>query len=346
MLYAARLALHMGFGEKQHHPDQCWQGAEVAYYLAYSDELSVAFTWEWDADYALRAIVYPLFLSLPLHVLRLLRIDTNFLVVNSVGAMNTVIQVAGDYHLYLLTERLAGKRAARIALAFSLVNFRTTDIFAKTLTNGAEAACSVIAFYYFTLLEPKCDRSMKLMTLFISLAFLVRSSSLVGWIPLALIKAFTSADFFLAIVQAAFTVALPVLVLSTLADSWFYGKLTVPPYNFLYINVVENLSRYFGEEAGNFYIFELRNTMISSRRDIGQLTLLGFCFLTAYQFNGLLRVQRNSTFSRAPYLLLFAASNLLVLSGVGHKEPRFMAQLIPFFGLSFAFFWEPIFHWT
>ena len=41
---------------------------------------------------------------------------------------------------------------------------------------------------------------MKLMTLFITLAFLVRSSSLVGWIPLALLKAFTHFGYFTAIV--------------------------------------------------------------------------------------------------------------------------------------------------
>jgi hypothetical protein len=76
----------------------------------------------------------------------------------------------------------------------------------------------------------------------ITLAFIVRSSSLVGWIPLALFYLFYSYDYFVAIVSAAFLVALPTLIISFLNDSYFYGRWCFPQYNFVYINVVENIT--------------------------------------------------------------------------------------------------------
>ena len=42
--------------------------------------------------------------------------------------------------------------------------------------------------------------------------------------------------------------------MSIAIDSWFYGQLTVPPYNFVYINVVDNLSKFFGEDMGAYYL--------------------------------------------------------------------------------------------
>ena len=63
--------------------------------------------------------------------------------------MNSMIQVAGDFYLYHISKGLIGKRGALIALVFCLLNYRMSEIFSKTLTNGAEAVCSLIAFYYY-----------------------------------------------------------------------------------------------------------------------------------------------------------------------------------------------------
>lgn len=85
-----------------------------------------------------------------------------------------------------------------------------------------------------------------MMTLCVTLAFLVRSSSLTGWLPLALHTAFSSCDYFVAVLSAGVCIALPVFGVSVLADSWFYGRFTIPQVNFVYINVVENVAKSFG----------------------------------------------------------------------------------------------------
>jgi Alg9-like mannosyltransferase family len=85
---------------------------------------------------------------------------------------------------------------------------------------------------------------MILMTFAITIAFLIRSSSLIGWIPLALASIFSSNSInsillnFTAICKAGLFVAVPLIMISIGVDSLFYGKLTFPQYNFVYINVV------------------------------------------------------------------------------------------------------------
>jgi hypothetical protein len=98
----------------------------------------------------------------------------------------------------------------------------------KTLTNGVEAVFCTMGFYYFSTLKPKFDYGMVMMTFSITAAFIVRSSSLIGFIPLALFRMFQSWDFFIAILQSGIFVALPTVGLSIICDSIYYGKLTCP----------------------------------------------------------------------------------------------------------------------
>jgi hypothetical protein len=183
----------MLYGEKDYHPDQNWQGQELAYKLVYGSGDNAAenlVTWEWLDQYALRTILYPAYLSLPLWVLKFLGIDKNFLVVNSLLFMNSLIQVLGDYYLYFLASDLAGKNCALISLGMSIFNRRMNEIFGKTLTNTPESIFCLVGLYYYNRLKPKFDKNMILMVVFITLAFIIRSSSLIGWIPLALLKMF------------------------------------------------------------------------------------------------------------------------------------------------------------
>jgi hypothetical protein len=97
--------------------------------MAYGDQVDAIVTWEWLPIYALRNTIYPFYLSLPLHILRFLRIDSNFMVVNSMAVMNSIIQVVGDYFSFCLAERLMGKRGAVIFTGYSVFNRRINEIF-------------------------------------------------------------------------------------------------------------------------------------------------------------------------------------------------------------------------
>jgi len=75
---------------------------------------------------------------------------------------------------------------------------------------------------------------MVLMTFAITMAFLIRSSSLIGWFPLALASILSTNSInyiFLnlsAICKAGILVAVPLITISIGIDSLFYGKLTFP----------------------------------------------------------------------------------------------------------------------
>ena len=193
----------------------------------------------------------------------------------------------GDLFLYLLAKRMIAKDGALIALMYSLVNQKINDIFMKTFSNGAEAALCMCGLYYFSKLKPQFDKNMAIMTISITLAFLVRSSSLVGWVPLALWKIFSGFDYFLAIASAGVFIAIPVCILSVLIDSAYYGRFTIPQWNFVYINVVDNISKFFGTDHWSYYIVELKDCLTYSEM-FYKIIVMGMCLYIMYLASGLL----------------------------------------------------------
>lgn len=61
-------------------------------------------------------------------------------------------------------------------------------------------------------------------------------------------------------------------------DSWYYGQLAVPQFNFVYVNVVENISRVFGVEPFTFYLEDLWT--IINPVDKNLVSLIGLALIT------------------------------------------------------------------
>lgn len=193
--------------------------------------------WEWDQRYALRSYLYPLFLSLPLRFLKLTDLDGPVFLNFSIQAMNSLLVSAGDLFLYKLASIHFDEQTAKLSLVMFLFHKQSILIFGSTLTNGVEGILAVIGLYYFARVFNNQERKLDMknqrnevyaMTTAITLAFLVRSSSLVGWIPLALVVIFSHRDNFMAMVEAGVYVTLPLIALSILVDSYFYGRMTFP----------------------------------------------------------------------------------------------------------------------
>ena len=202
-------------------------------------------TWEWLPQYRLRSLLYPMYLSLPLHVARALGIDTNLVVRLSPILMNSLLQVLGDHYLVKMTSENYNNELSKVALTYSLCNKIINLVFQKTMTNGAEAVFCLIALYNYGRL--KYDKSgsgiilskeLAIMTAAITIAFIIRSSSLISWVPLIAITIVRWPVSVVKIIIAGFTVAVPIVLASALLDSWYYGAWTVPWWNFLEVNVV------------------------------------------------------------------------------------------------------------
>lgn len=153
----------------------------------------------------------------------------------------------------------------------------------KTATNGVEGVLAIAAFSNFVKIKPRVnDGSLNKMTFFITIAFIIRSSSLAPWIPLALLKIVEDPNYFFPIVNSAFVVTLPMILASIAIDSWYYGVLTCPQLNFLRVNVVENLSKHFGVDKWYLYIMALDDEFFTIRI----FGLFGFSLLTIQQLHG------------------------------------------------------------
>ena len=115
------------------------------------------------------------------------------------------------------------------------------------------------------------------MTFFITLNFIARSS-LGCWIPLALLKMIEDPRFIVPIILAGLSITIPTCIFSIAIDSYYYGVFTCPQFNFVYVNVIENISIYFGQEPWYYYIERFHE-------EFNELGLFGYfgLFLISYR---------------------------------------------------------------
>jgi hypothetical protein len=103
------------------------------------------------------------------------------------------------------------------------------DYVLRTSANSVEGNLMFVVFYYYLNIKPKIfDKNLSLLTLAITLSFTIRSSSIVGYIPLALIAIFQDFNFFVPILVAGLTITIPVVMVNLMSDAHFYGYFTVP----------------------------------------------------------------------------------------------------------------------
>jgi len=104
------------------------------------------------------------------------------------------------------------------------------------------------------------------------------------------------------------------LAISIAADSWFYGKLVIVPWNFFKINVVQDISTQYGHEPWHYY---LTSTLLP----VANLALLYLPFGVAAAFKG-----RKATLKA---LIISTFWTLGLFSLLRHKEQRFILPVLP-----------------
>ena len=84
---------------------------------------------------------------------------------------------------------------------------------------------------------------------------MMRNTSPVGWIPLLAIKVFKEGSFVPFLLSGVF-VALPILFICVWIDTKMYKADTwvLTGYNFLEMNILHGLSKYFGEDGPLYYL--------------------------------------------------------------------------------------------
>ena len=128
----------------------------------------------------------------------------------------------------------------------------------RTSANGIEGNLMYVVFYYILNIKPVLyDKSLTVLTIAITFSFCMRSSSLVGYIPLALLVIWRDPNFFIPILVSGITVAIPIVLINVVSDGYLYGYWCFPQFNFVYLNVVEGLSEYFGTSPWYYHLRQL-----------------------------------------------------------------------------------------
>jgi phosphatidylinositol glycan class B len=172
--------------------------------------------------------------------------------------MHCIIWTIGDYHCYMFVRQIIDKKTAQMTILSSVTSQFVQFYVLRTSANGIEGNLMYVVFYYILNIKPVIfDKCLTILTAAITLSFSIRSSSLIGYIPLALMVIWRDTDFFIPILISGITIAVPMVVLNVCSDAYFYGYWTFPQYNFVYLNVVEGLSEYFGTSPWYYHMRQL-----------------------------------------------------------------------------------------
>lgn len=88
----------------------------------------------------------------------------------------------------MFVRQLIDKKTAICTVAMALTSEYVNDYVLRTSANGIEANLMMVTFYYYLNIKPVMfNKALSFLTAAITVSFIIRSSSLVGFIPLALI---------------------------------------------------------------------------------------------------------------------------------------------------------------
>lgn len=150
---------------------------------------SVELTWEWDSQYKLRSTFYVIILAIPLKVLRVLGLDTNYAVDVYPYIFHNLLVILSDYYYLLAGQKILGNRALYMTLPLYLTNRQYNMVLIRCFSNSIESIFAIIALYKVIMIDQskgvRC-RSMKQFYQILMVSAMMRVTSVIGWIPIVL----------------------------------------------------------------------------------------------------------------------------------------------------------------
>ena len=101
------------------HPDEFWQGTQVAYNWVYG---GVSLPWEFKSEYQLRNVLYPCYLAAPMYLAKILRIDSSTMVYFLPYLSQLILAIINDFFIWKLGKKLVGIDSTRIAIVLMVSN--------------------------------------------------------------------------------------------------------------------------------------------------------------------------------------------------------------------------------
>jgi len=225
------------------HPDEHWQGPEVAYRMVFG---STETTWEWLDTVALRSHLHPLMFAIFYKVLDLLRLDNPWVVAYGPRYVQALLTAIGDLSFYLIGKKLYGSTQAIYGVTFYLTCWFSVSTFSRTTSNAAEAALTLIGLCFLTYNRPVLTAGSA------AICFLMRPPSAVLWLPICISIAF---KFPYRVTLKCLVFAMGLIGGVCCMDRFFYG---VPAgwfaaWNFLKFNILLGVAEQYGTDPWYYY---------------------------------------------------------------------------------------------
>ena len=130
-----RLIQALFFTSNMAHPDEYWQAIAPAYHMVYGE---VKLPWEWQEEYKLRSAIYPIFLAVPMWILKVLGLDYGFVIRSCSHVVHCFLVILCDRALWHIGKDVIGKNPTRVSFFFMIVNRLYNDFLTRTFSNSIE----------------------------------------------------------------------------------------------------------------------------------------------------------------------------------------------------------------
>ncbi|XP_075431855.1 GPI alpha-1,2-mannosyltransferase 3 [Ascaphus truei] len=285
-------------------PDEYWQSLEVAHNMTFNYGY---LTWEWSEG--LRGFSYPLVFASIYKALSWLGKDDVYLLIWIPRLAQAVLSGLADVRIYTLVKHLENAELAKWVYFCQLCSWFTWYCCTRTLTNTMETVLGTFALYYYPVEGSSTKNSTKYL-IFVALAFLIRPTAVILWVPLVLyhfVKEQKKVDL---VLQQYVPLGLFTLGLSLIVDRIFFGKWVFVQWNFLKFNVLQNMGSVYGSHPWHWYLTQ------------GFPVILG----THMPF-----FIHGCTLAPRRYRILLGAViwTVLIYSILSHKEFRFIYPVLP-----------------
>ncbi|KAL9048736.1 MAG: hypothetical protein Q9162_007576 [Coniocarpon cinnabarinum] len=346
-------------------PDEYYQSLEPGWEMAFGRGSGAWITWEWD--HQLRSSLHPLLIATVYHLANAI----NFIFAFPLSMQARVLIWAPrllhgfatgthDFYTWRLAEKLFGEQSVESSAVLAVHLLSPWLFFAGTrsFTNGLEASLTAEALSHWpwqwydknATAEERRQAAERLHQSIIVAAFAVILRSTNGLIWLVLTTSLVlsaSQDELIHFLQRLSVFGMIPVVVSTALDRLYYGEWTIPAARFLGINVVENLSEFYGRNRLDYYITEGLPLLLTT---VLPFALVGICRAATGSAQALTSEHpaeqdradpQKATTSQSVWdntnamrsLALTALVVIAAFSCIVHKEVRFLSPLFPIFAV-------------
>ncbi|KAL1505327.1 hypothetical protein ABEB36_004918 [Hypothenemus hampei] len=299
-------------------PDEYYQSLEVAHNLAFGYG---HLTWEWRVG--IRSYIYPLIFAIIYKFLYLFGLDSPWAVIYFPKIAQAILSAYADLSFY---EWSGTKKWAIFTLTTSWFWYYCGS---RTLINTFEAALTTIALSKFPW-QGKTDKGEHFLWI-IAVLFVIRPTSAIIWLPLCCFHIATSQRTAFRLIETKYIpIGLFVLTIFTIVDSFAHGSFIVTPFNFLKVNVFQNIASNYGVQPWHWYLSSGLPAVLG-------IQILPFILAVIV----VLKTRHNHPNELA--ILGTIVFSITLLSFLGHKEFRFLLPLLPmmlFVSSRFLFAWS------